>query len=331
MINSTSRRKFLKGGVSGAVLGAGLLTGSRGARAADMTRMSGTIVAASGDDVVLDELTVNGRSDFYTTMTDGSGAFELEVPTNGRYDIGFYKASDRNDFEAVQNGIPHIYQFGPFDVNEGPKDLGTLQLPEASLVDVRVLKPNGEPLMGARPGFRYNGWGSNPSRTAINTDGYVVIEGASFTGAEFVDHVTVEIEPPAGDAYDDRTYRRTVDVAGPTTVTATIGSNGATWGIETAATPDQTSATSAATSTTSGVTSRGTTSTNTQPQTSSPSNTPSPGAVSSSETTSTSVSRGFFSNNSGETPAFLDDIFNLTVVGFLLSVAGILQQMMGGR
>lgn len=46
--------------------------------------------------------------------------------------------------------------------------------------------------------------------------------------------------------------------------------------------------------------------------------------------TPTTPNRGFFSN-SGDGPAFLDNIFNLTVLGFLLSVAGILQQMMGGR
>lgn len=39
--------------------------------------------------------------------------------------------------------------------------------------------------------------------------------------------------------------------------------------------------------------------------------------------------RGFFSN-SGNDPAFLTNVFNLTVLGFLLSVAGIFYQMMEG-
>lgn len=47
-------------------------------------------------------------------------------------------------------------------------------------------------------------------------------------------------------------------------------------------------------------------------------------------TQSEEVERGFFSNSSGE-PGFLSNALNLTVLGFLLSVAGILQQMMGGR
>lgn len=40
-------------------------------------------------------------------------------------------------------------------------------------------------------------------------------------------------------------------------------------------------------------------------------------------------SRGFFSND-GDAPAFLGDVFNLTFAGFLLSVAGIVHQMLKG-
>lgn len=39
--------------------------------------------------------------------------------------------------------------------------------------------------------------------------------------------------------------------------------------------------------------------------------------------------RGFFSN-SGDEPAFLTNVFNLTILGFLLSVAGIFYQMLEG-
>ncbi|NHN60009.1 MULTISPECIES: hypothetical protein [Halorussus] len=39
--------------------------------------------------------------------------------------------------------------------------------------------------------------------------------------------------------------------------------------------------------------------------------------------------RGFFSND-GDAPAFLGDVFNLTFAGFLLSVAGIVHQMLKG-
>lgn len=55
-----------------------------------------------------------------------------------------------------------------------------------------------------------------------------------------------------------------------------------------------------------------------------------------SETTAAATSsqaprRGFFSNGAEGEPAFLSDITNLTVLGFLLSVAGIVHQMLGGR
>ncbi|MDY6819613.1 MAG: carboxypeptidase-like regulatory domain-containing protein [Halobacteriales archaeon] len=40
--------------------------------------------------------------------------------------------------------------------------------------------------------------------------------------------------------------------------------------------------------------------------------------------------RGFFSN-SGNEPAFLSNVFNLTMLGFLMSAAGLIYQMMEGR
>lgn len=40
--------------------------------------------------------------------------------------------------------------------------------------------------------------------------------------------------------------------------------------------------------------------------------------------------RGFFSNSEGDEPDFLSNMFNLTVLGFLLSIAGIVHQMIGG-
>lgn len=55
-----------------------------------------------------------------------------------------------------------------------------------------------------------------------------------------------------------------------------------------------------------------------------------PGSVADASGTDEGRTRGFFSNSSGGS-AFLGNAFNVTILGFLLSVAGILHQMLGGR
>jgi outer membrane protein assembly factor BamB len=55
----------------------------------------------------------------------------------------------------------------------------------------------------------------------------------------------------------------------------------------------------------------------------------SPSGNSGGEETSESRQRGFFTN-SGDEPAFISDAFNLTTMGFLLSVGGIIHQLMEG-
>lgn len=325
----TDRRSFLRGGLVGILSTGSLVAGVRPARAAETTELSGRLTAESGGTIDNDEVNVHDGDEFHSVNTDAEGRFEIPAPTYSRTSISFYKADERSDFEALRNGVPHIYELGPFEIGEEPKDIGTVTLPKAHLVDVRVLKPNGDPLMGANPGFRYNGWGSNPSRVALNTDGYVVIEGASFTGAEFADHVTIEVEPPQGEEYSDTSYTRQVPVEGPTEVVAVIDSNGVSWQVDE---PTSSTTISAAQQTTPQPTSSpAIATTGTRQRTPTATATPSTAVDETTDQSSTEQrQRGFFSST-GDEPEFLSDIMNLTVMGFILSIAGLFQQLVRGK
>jgi hypothetical protein len=341
MKRAATRRTFLRAGVGGVLGGASLVGGVSRAVAADTVTLSGTVVAKSGAKVQNDEINTYWDDVYRNVRTDGDGYFEMEVPKNRNYTLSYYKADSRSDLEAAKNGAPHIYEFEGTFVGEEDKDIGELVLPEADIVDLRVLKPNGEPLMGAKPDYRYSGWGANPSRLSLNTDGYTVIDGASFTGLELADFGTAEVEPPAGDEYEDRTYKHQFSIDGPTEVIATVDSEGVEWSVGEAdeTTPKGTTATTDETTsdTTSETTGRGTTP-------ASPTDSPTTREVPATATTSrgtrrgnrtagstTESKRGFFSNGPGESDLeMLNDPFVLTVGGFVLSAAGIVHQLVRG-
>lgn len=334
MTLSSSRRQFLTtAGV--ALAGAGRI-GT--ASAAETTTISGQITAESGAGIVNDEIEISGAGDFTGTRTDSSGYFEKEVPVDNTYRLAFYKADSSSDFEAVKNGAPHIYFLGYHSVGDSPTDIGTIELPRAHIVDFRVLKPNGEPLLGSSPDFRHNGWGANGSRLAIDTEGFTVIKGASFTGAEFASNVTLEVEPPVGDEYESQKYTRQITVDEPMTATVIIDADGAKWDVQTTAsfngaTPTKTSTVESTTvetptTTTEPATTSPTTASTTRSKPTEQSTTTARNTTQSSTTT---TSRGFLSNDGPDADvSVLTDPLYLTVGGFVLSVSGIAHQMLRG-
>ncbi|KTG30332.1 hypothetical protein [Haloferax profundi] len=295
--------------------------------------MTGQVVAESGANCVNDEINLRGGEFFGNTRSTDNGYFEIEVPENNRYEIAYYKGESGNDFAAIKNGAPHIYTLGEHFVGESETDLGTLTLPQAHIVDFRILDQEGEPVRTADPGYRFDGYGDNPRRTTLNADGYTVIEGASFTGAEFAEYVTCSV---------NRNYTKTVNVNGPVEVTATVKSSGVSWDISESETAQTNTATPTKTPTA--------TPTETPQETATPTKTPATTttAVPQTRTAETAAptttpntttpteeppSRGFFSNGVGEDEAmaFMNDPFSLTLGGFALSVGGIIHQLLRGQ
>ncbi|MFC7079123.1 hypothetical protein [Halorussus caseinilyticus] len=263
----------------------------------------------------------------------------MEVPASGEYKLGYYNDASNIESGDTRNGSPHIFNLGKQYVGTDPVDIGVVTLPRAYPVDLRVLKPSGEPLMGARTDYRHSGWGASGRLLALNTEGYTVIDGATHTGLEFAEHVTAEVKPPAGDEYDDGTYKHTVTVDRPTELTVTIGADGAKWQVErgergtTETTTDSgTTATTTRERTTRETTSRRTTPPGTAQTTREvPVNATTRRGTREGNESSAKSERGFFSNGTGTSDLeMLNDPFVLTVGGFVLSAAGIAHQLVRG-
>ncbi|WP_276302424.1 hypothetical protein [Halorussus lipolyticus] len=344
MKRSATRRTFLRADVGGVLGGSALVGGASRAVAADTVTLSGTVVAKSGAAVQNDEINTYWDDVNRNVRTDGEGYFEMEVPKNRNYTLSYYKADSWSDLEATKNGAPHIYEFEGTFVGEDDTHIGELVLPEAHIVDLRVLKPDGEPLMGAKPDYRYSGWGANPGRLSLNTDGYAVIDDASFTGLELARFGTVEVEPPAGDEYEDRTYKHQFSIDGPTEVVATVDPEGVEWSVGEAGetTPKGTTAGTTGEQTTRATTSDRTSRSTAGKSTTEPRTTRDDPATTAgrrgtqrgtgqANRTTTQSRRGFFSNGPGESDLeMLNDPFMLTVGGFVLSAVGIVHQLVRG-
>lgn len=213
------RRAFLKTGTL-VGLGTAALAGTSPAVAAETT-IAGTIIAESNAKITDGRVYVYGGETLRSGRVDEFGRFRIDVPTNEAYELAFYKTNPKSESEIEKNGVPHIYEFGEFPVGEDSKYL-ELVAPRAYVVDFRVLDDDGEPFTGAELRYVYDGWGIAPRRASVNDEGYVVVEGASFTGAEFADHVALDVD-------DDR---KRMSVDGPTTVTAVVGPSGTDWKVE---------------------------------------------------------------------------------------------------
>ncbi|WP_042661728.1 hypothetical protein [Haloferax sp. ATB1] len=330
MNDQPTRRSFLRAGVAGGVTASVVAAGAGSASAAERTTVSGKIVAKSGATASNDEINAAGAG-YFTTRTDREGKFEIEVRTNSQYELCFYKADSRSDLEPTKDGVPHVYMFEEIRVGTQPVDLGDVLVPTADLVDVRAVKPDGEPLLGGVAQIRDDGFGTNPGRVYIDDDGYAVIEGSDVSGFEVVGDVTVEVEPPRHGDYPDATYSYPLSVDGPTTVTATVSKNGVSWDASDGVTgsdgemPPATQ-TPEPTTTTPEPTTESEHSTD---ESGSPSGTTTPASQNAS--TPATPSRGFLSNGaSTEELDALIDPFVLTVGGFLLSVLGIAHNLVRG-
>lgn len=330
----TDRRRFLQCAGAGALACTGTaFTGTTQAQSGTTT-ISGRIVAESGGEIENDEIEISTGRDFYGTRTDSDGRFEAEVPQNTYCDLAFYKADHRSDLEPLQNGVPHVYGLDTVVVESDPVELGELRLPTAHPVDLRVVEPDGEPLRGARPDFHADGWGLNGGRLAVDTDGYTVIEGASFTGIEAAHQIEAEFKPPAGSEYSDRSYRRDVTVEEPTEVVAVVDESDVSWsvnrGSDIGATP--TASPTPNTETDTETKTPRTTSPMTDAKTTGANTTLTARETSPGSAGTTTPQRGFFTNGSTSGDLqFMADPFFLTVSGFVMSVVGMTYQLLRGQ
>ncbi|WP_332899433.1 hypothetical protein [Haladaptatus sp. CMSO5] len=339
-----SRRDFISNGV-GCATGAAVLSGSASA-ADDTAILSATVVAHNGNPVANRKIAVSGQGGLDYHETDSDGILEAEVASNQRYKLGLYKSGSGQLHAPELNGVPHIEGLGYHSVGSGRTDIGTLKVPEAYLVDVRVLDSDGNPVANAEPDFRDDsGFGGSAYLLSTNKEGYLVIRNADFTGIEATGIVEFTVTIPGDtDGEANKQYSDSFNITEPSTIRVKEG-EGMTIH---SGTNNENSAKTTPTPTSSPTSTETTIAEKTSTKTAAPNSAPAPTTQSasttsagtettvekavSSTTTETSHQRGFFKNGENvEDAAFLTDPLFMTVGGFALSVVGIVYQLIRGK
>lgn len=324
-------------------------------RAAEYVTVSGTVNSAVGTSLDDSHVLINQENsidNFRARILNGK--FEKDIPANTDYNLVFFQEPPTGGLISDFDGVPVIYDLDRVEIGGEDTDLGSYTLPEAFVTEVQIVDDDGNPLENVPISFFVpSGTGTGPAFTT-NENGYVHHEGESRTGVDLVGKVNVDLHP---DNYEGGKILGTIFVDGPSehtvvlrnpedyeeiivhssddgsteTPTATPARTSTATPTETAtATPTETAT---STPTVSGQT---TTPTLTESTSSPPPNGPATStptlkrSPSSQKTTESQRQRGFFSNSGEGEPEFLSNIFNLTMLGFLLSVGGIIHQMMEG-
>ena len=198
-------------------------------------------------------------------------------------------------------------------------ELGKYTVPEGFVTMIQVVDSDGNPLENVPLSFYTQyGAGTGPRSFTTNSEGYVTHAASSEPGIELAGSMTIRTHPASADGelldniFVDEEMSVTVVLRNPEEYNGIVVHDESSEVTE-AQTPSASDPTAQST---------GTKIEKTAAQQSAS------GSLTSDN--SNSVQRGFFSNGANE-PEALSDPMNLTVGGFLLSVAGIVFQMVGGK
>ncbi|MFB6229482.1 MAG: hypothetical protein ABEH88_13205 [Halobacteriales archaeon] len=170
------------------------------------------------------------------TLTDGSGNFTLEVPTNSTYDIFYYGGDFLNEGRNLipRDGIPDVFAIERVAVGESGVSVGDQAPPPGHDLDVFVVNESGNPVEGAQVMYVHTENDTNDSALAslpalsTNADGLADVSGFETTardvaGLEVAGNVTVLVAPPGSNVRStNRTYTRTITVTEDDRITVTI-------------------------------------------------------------------------------------------------------------
>ena len=315
-------------------------------------------ITFSGQLQAYDGRIVSGRKVYFSNgsrseyiRTDDSGEFQASVEEDSRVRLGFYKSNNRQLLAPVQNGVPHIDGLQNYTIGGSSRDVGTIQLERGHLVTLRALNEEGEPVPDAEFHFRADGYGSGQHWNRCDLEGYLRIANADFRGVELAGVAEVTIGIPNGNG-GTTSYVEQLTVEAPTTVVAQQGEGITVTTGDPPPTPEEPTTTET-TERTSTPTETATTERTTEPrsttepgttqetETATQRNTDTPTSRSTADdsrtrvqgtnSTNSSSQRGFLSNgdSTGELE-FLSNPFFLTVSGFVLSVGGVVHNLLRG-
>lgn len=186
---------------------------------------------ASGHTLVI----YGGDSVVAMTTTDEDGRFSYDRP-DVSHEIQYYQVDDANpgnerfDPEstiAPRDGTPDMFAVASVDPSASG-DLGTIQLPEASPLQVRVVDQNENPVEGAGVDVAHRHDGADAALAGhTNEDGvYDPWPATDETGIELDGQVRVRVVPPEDAGFVDSPTERELSVTEPTEITVTLERTG---------------------------------------------------------------------------------------------------------
>lgn len=196
----------------------------------NQNEVTGRILQPDGAPAAKDTLVIYRVADkelVEWVTTDEDGYFSYSVDTDERYDIQYYQVydtnTDNNRFDpggprGPRDGVPDLFALVQ---HQGPDTLGTLELPEAYPLDIRVIDGDDNPIENARVTVEHYSAddadaGLGPRLT--NQNGYFVWGGGN-TGIELRGDVNVVVRPPEGsNNYEISEKERDIQVTSPTTL-----------------------------------------------------------------------------------------------------------------
>jgi len=258
---------------------------------------------------------------------DDTGTFSASIKPDSKYYLAFYKSPDGGYPAPVRSSVPHIDGLGDVSVGSRNVDIGTKTLPKAYPVDIRALDGGGEPAPSAEIHFYSDGFGPGYWKTFVNEAGYYQVRESDFTGVDLAGSIQVEV------SFDDEEYSTNSYVDGPMTIVARSG-QGITFKEDQL--PEETSTVTHTTTKSTRTTTKIKSPSTSQQLTSSP--TPTNDVATTTRTSGQATEgksdeiRGFFTNgSSAEEFSFLSNPLHLTVAGFILSVFGVILELLRGK
>lgn len=318
----TNRREFCSN-TAAAVCGCLLLGSAKGQ--SDATTVSGTVQSAAGASVGDSRVVLvnHDTREWYRAGLGDSGEFTKSIPTGATYDLMYFDGEVGDLISPDFDGVPAVADLDAVAVDTETDALGDYTVPEGYLIHIRIEDPEGNPLQNVPLSFYpSSGNGTGPSAYTTNENGYVTHVKSDRPGIELSASVTVRTHPPGGGGetlltvFADEQKEKTAILRNPDEYNNVIVRED-TDGSTTPATVESTDS-----------------STPEETAESTDSSTPTTQQIAGTDQSAQSgdgqQQRGFLSNSADE-PAVLSDPMTLTVGGFILSVVGIINQMLGGK
>ncbi|WP_276299649.1 OmpL47-type beta-barrel domain-containing protein [Halorussus lipolyticus] len=181
---------------------------------------------ASSDDLV--SLSSDVTGDFETAYTNATGDFTVTgVETGAPYTVGYYQ-----DWNAMtvfpRDGVADLYALDRVNVT-GDTDLGRFEVPNASVMNVRVVDESGEAVPGANVSVAHHGQNATTVLSRVSMDSQGWITPGEGRGIEVTGEVTVEVTPPESDLFVGKNYTRNLTITGDKNVTVVLEDNAVTF------------------------------------------------------------------------------------------------------